>query len=143
MSFRLVAVVLALSVGGCKLIDQRTFESAGQAPDTAALERAKNLPKLPLLTIAFASQAVDFQNDLQAAVLAAQSRKPDADFDVLAPIPTSGTQALQDTYQKAGEANTLAVARGLGYAGVSEDRIHVGFQGDSGVPTQEVRVYVR
>jgi hypothetical protein len=76
-------------------------------------------------------------------VEAVQARKPTAEFDVLAPIPTNGTRQLQDIYEKAGTENTAAVANGLGLASVSEDRIHVGFQGDPGVPAREVRIYVR
>lgn len=136
------AAFLLLLLGGCTLIDQRTFAGAAVAPDPASIARSAALPPLPFLRIRIDGQA-DFQASLQAAVDAAQSRKRNVEFDVLAPLPTTATREVQDIYAANGAADTAAVASGLGYAGVDEDRIHVGYRNDAGAPAREVLVFVR
>ena len=137
----LPTLALIGTADGCTLIDQRTFEREGRAPDAAALARAQ-LPPLPLLTIRFDNPDVDIQPTVAEAVEAVQSRKADADYEVVSPIPTNATQTVQDTFARLGQQDTAAVVSALGYAGVSLDHVHVGYRGDPGSPAREVMVFV-
>ncbi len=138
-----LACGLGLSLlGGCTLVDQRTFERAGKTPGDADLARA-TLPPLPLLTIPFSSPDVDFQSAVQQAADAVLALKPDAEYDVVAPIPINAPQAVQDEAERNGQADTARVVSALGYAGVTLDKVHVGFRSDGGTPPREVMVFVR
>jgi len=142
--FLVLAVPLLLA--GClppdfRLIDQRTFWPS-HAPGTEDVARGA-LPKLPLAVIRFDDPDADYRPALADAVLAAQARKPDVEFDVLTPIPTAAPQEEQDQFARQGEADAQQVAMALQADGVLPDRVHIGFRGDPGSPAREVRVYVR
>lgn len=116
------------------MIDQRTFASVGE---TQAPSDVRSLPVLPLATIRFEGADADISQDLGRAVDMAQSRKPDAEFNVVTPVGRGrapGTQAGLDA---------ASVARALAELSVPPERIHVGVVEDSGNPAREVRVYVR
>ena len=130
-------------LGGCTLIDQRTFERAGAGPDAVDVARAKGLPALPLVTVRFDNPDADINPVIVQAVEAAQAIKRDVDFDVVAPIPTKATQAVQDAFARQGAIDTARVANAFGYAGVLLDHVHIGYRGDPGNPPREVLVYVR
>jgi hypothetical protein len=139
----LLAIGLGLPLlGGCTLVDQRTFQRAGETPRDADLARA-TLPPLPLLTIPFSSPDVDFQPAVQQAADAVLALKPDAEYDVVAPIPINAPQSVQDEAERNGRTDTASVVNALGYAGVSLDKVHVGFRSDGGTPPREVLVFVR
>ncbi len=140
MAARAAALLALLLLGGCKLIDQRTFETTPTAPAAAQLNRP-GLPPLPLLTMNPANPNTDWQTPLGEAVLAAEARKPDVRFNVVTPIPTSATQAVQNTYAKNGQADAQAVAWQLQADGIAPDHISIRFQGDPGAPPREVRLY--
>ncbi len=89
------------------------------------------------------ARAADFRPALGEAVEAAQARKQDVEFDVLAPMPIAADQATQDVFTKNGATDTQAVAMAMGYAGVSLDKVHIGFRGDPGSPPREVQIYLR
>ena len=131
-----------LALGGCTLIDQRTFETRAVAPSAADLARAK-LPPLPYVTIRMDDPDADFGPALAEAVEAAEARKPNVEFDLLAPIPTAAKPDVQEVFTRNGQQDTAAVALALGYAGVSPDRVHIGLRGDPGAPPREVRIYLR
>ncbi len=143
MRVLLLLLCPAVALGGCTLIDQRTFERAGRAPDQASLARAGSLPPLPLLTIRFDNPDIDIQPVVTQAAEAVLTRKADADYDVVTPIPTNATPAVQQTFATLGQQDSAAVVQALGYAGVSLDRVHVGYRGDPGSPAREVDVFVR
>jgi hypothetical protein len=136
------AFLLAAALPGCKLIDQRTFQAKAVGPQPADIDHAKLAP-LPFVTIDMSNPDADFRPDLAQAVEAAQARKPDVEFDVLAPFPTNATPDVQDRFTQNGKADTEAVASALGYDGVSQDKVHIGFRGDPGSPPREVRIYLR
>lgn len=136
-----IACLLA-ALAGCKLVDQRTFEPAHAGPSAAALANAR-LPPLPLVTIDFAFADLDWRSSVQQAVTAAESRKPDAKFDVVTPIPTGASQTVQDRYIATGQADAKLVADELQNDGVPPARIGVRFQGDPGTPPREVFIYAR
>jgi hypothetical protein len=135
-----------LLLAGCwapdwKLIDQRNFWPAG-TPGASDVARA-NLPKLPLLTIDFDDLDANFRPALDDAVVAAQARKPDVEFDVLTPMPTTAPQQQQDEFARQGADDAQQIAAALIDDGVPPDRVHIGLRGDPGSPPREVRVYVR
>jgi hypothetical protein len=131
----------ALLLGGCTLVDQRTFQ---RTPAPAADEIARaSLPPLPLLVIRFDQVDTDYGPALSAVVEAAQSHKPDTVFDVLTPIPTKASREVQDRYTAQGAADATDVANALAADGVLPDRIHLGLRGDPGTPPREVRIYGR
>lgn len=139
----LVPLVAVMGLtAGCTLIDQRTFERAGKAPAPADLARA-DLPALPLLEIRFDNPDVDIQPAVTQAAEAVLAYKTDAQYDVVAPIPTSASPVVQETFSRLGQEDTAKVVSALGYAGVSLENVHAGFRGDPGTPPREVLVYVR
>ena len=136
------AVVACLLAGGCTLVDQRTFMRAGAAPAASELARV-TLPPLPLAVVRFDQPDFDYMPALAQAVEDAQARKPDAAFDVVAPVPTAVSAEAQDQASKQGQADTETVANALMTAGVSPDHVFMGLRGDPGTPAREVRIYVR
>ncbi len=143
---RYLTMAVPLLLTGCwapdwKLIDQRTFWPA-TTPGTTDVARA-NLPKVPLVVIRFDNLDSNYESALADALVAAQARKADVEFDVLTPMPTTADQAEQDQFARQGEADAQAVAAVLIEDGVPPDRVHIGFRGDPGSPPREVRVYVR
>jgi hypothetical protein len=144
---RLCAFLAApLLLAGClppdfKLIDQRTFWPP-RNPTSADIARA-NLPPQPLVIIRLDQVDYDYRPALADAVQAAETRKPNVEFDVLTPIPTSAGQDVQERFARQGATDAQDVANALGYDGVAPDRVHIGYRGDPGSPPREVLVYVR
>ncbi len=130
-----------LGLGGCKLIDQRTFERTPQAPSPAALNTPA-LPPLPLARLQPANPDSDWRARVDGIVQQVLARNPDAQFDLLTPIPTSASRKIQDGYQRAGTEDAQAVATAMQEDRVDAAHITIGFQGDPGTPTREVRVFV-
>lgn len=124
----------SLSAPYLTLIDQRSFIAPGAAP---VLADVKDLPALPLATIRFDTPEVDYRPDLARAVELALSRKPDVEFNVIAPV-TPGTAPSDQTNRDA-----EAVARSIAEQSIPADHIHVGLTEDPTPPPREVRVYVR
>lgn len=137
-----VAVVALGLLAGCTLVDQRTFQTAAPAPGASEIERAR-APSLPLVSIRMDQRDLDYRPALAEAVQAAQQRKADATFDVLAMVPMQATAGEQDRRVAVAAEDARAVATAMGAAGVASDRLHLGLRGDAGVPAREVRVYVR
>jgi hypothetical protein len=134
--------LLALAcLGGCRLVDQRTFVRT-KAPSKEQLAEAA-LPPLPTLTVSFAVPDANWRPSVQQAVLAAEAHNPDAKYDVVVPFPTAGNQTQQEQFVKSGQDNGQLVAQELQADGVPPERITIGFRGDPGSPAAEVRLYVR
>ncbi len=136
------ALPLLLVLGACApslsppyltLIDQRTFNPA--VPPNPADVRA--LPPLPLAVVRFDAPGIDYGPDLARAVEAAQSRKPDADFNVVTPVGRGKAPNAQ------AQEDATAIFRAIAEQGVQPEKIHVGVVEDAGTPAREVRVYVR
>ena len=134
-------LALLLALGGCTLIDQRSFERTPQAPAADAASQAA-LPARALLTIRF-GDGEDWHPALQQAVEAAQGRKPGVAFEVAATVAIGATPAKQDQMLRQGAADATDIANGLLALGVAPDKVHVAVRGDAGNPPREVRVYVK
>lgn len=139
---RLRLVLLALpALGGCRMIDQRSFERTPPAPDPTALARPVPAP-LPTARLRLDDPGTQWQTTLGDAVQQAIDHNPDAAFDLLTPIPTAASRAEQDRFAAQGVADAQTVAAALQQDGVDAARITLGYQGDAGKPVREVRVYV-
>jgi len=135
-------LLLLLALAGCRLVDQRTFERTPPTPDAATMARA-GVPSLPVATIRLADPNAEWRSGLDAVVHAVLARKPDVRFQVMAPIPTSASWAIQQGFLSVGQSDTQMVARALVADGVPPERITLGVVGDPGRPTREVRLYAR
>lgn len=127
---------------GCRLVDQRTFQPAGQAPEAAQLTRP-DLPALPLLAIRFPADESAWRPLIVEAVRSAQARKPGVVFQIVTPVPISASAETQSGYEKAGTAYATLVANAMLSEGVAPERVHIGLRSDPGSPPLEVRVYVQ
>lgn len=139
---RLVLVAVLISLAGCTLVDQRSFQSAAPVPGAAEIDRA-GAAGVALVSIRMDQPDQDYRQRLAEAVQGAQQRRPDARFDVLALVPTQVSPAEQDRRIAEAAADARAVAEVIGAAGVSSERLHLGLRGDAGSPAREVRVYLR
>ena len=135
---KLLAALLAL--GGCKMLDQRTFERAPTGPSPAALN-GPVLPPLPIARLQPANPDSAWRAQLDTAVRQALAYNPDTHFDVMTPIPSSASRTIQDGYERSGTLDAQAVAAALQQDGVDAAHITIGFQGDAGKPAREVRLY--
>ena len=131
-------VVLAVSVGGCTLIDQNTFNPhARDAPAIAVaatpVVRAPLNPP-PLLLIGTADAAA-YSESVVKAVAAARARKPLVVFDVVEMQP-AGTPDVPRT------AEAEAVAKLIVAQGVRPENVRLVARPEAGAAAGEVRVYV-
>ncbi len=127
------AIFVLLAVGGCTLIDQRTFNpEAGKAPvvppASAPLIVAPTDPRALFTLRPPATLDAAAQRSLAAVVQGAIIRKPSIFFGVVAIVPTADA----DTTQAA------AVARAVITAGVPAGRVRL--RAEIGSPA-ETRVY--
>ncbi len=134
-----IVVACVLALPGCRMIDQRTFERT-ETPAPSAVSRP-DLPPLPLLTLRMSDPNADWRPAIDDAVRAAISRKPDVHFDVMTPVPTNASKAVQDSFLRNGAEDAQMVANALQADRISADHITIGVQGDPGTPTREVRLY--
>jgi hypothetical protein len=144
---RIVPLVLAsVLLAGCTLVDQRVvarwFGGRPAGPSQADLAAA-NLPPLPLLTIRYDQPDIDPTAALNQAAEDAMQAKPNAQFDVVIPIPSAAPRAEQEAYMRQGAADARAVADALATAGVPPEQIRLSMRSDPGNPPREVLVYVR
>jgi hypothetical protein len=116
------------------LVDQRSFAPDGAAPNPASV---RSLPPIPLAIIRFGASAPDYTQALSAAVVQAQQRKPDVEFNVVSAVaPGKSTDAVTGR-------DATDVARAIAEQAVPAERIHIGVIEDAGAETREVRVYMR
>jgi hypothetical protein len=136
----LALAVVALS--GCKLVDQRTFGAPAAGPSTAALG-TRGLPRYPLLTLPTDDPDADWRPSVDDALRQATARRPDATFDVVAPVPIAASTAQLDRAAQNARADTAMVADELRAFGIPDDRIMLRLAGDAGQPPREVLLYAR
>ena len=145
MTLRLLLFLAALP--GCTLIDQNTFNPAAgatpvipPAPVVAVVPVVPGPP--PLLTLQPGQPARDA---VRQAVAAAQRRKPNVVFDVVAMVPAGpafdGAAAENQAASSSTEAG--AVAQAITAQGVPPGRVRLFARPEAGLTGREVRVYVR
>ncbi|MEO8714199.1 MAG: hypothetical protein ABI369_04220 [Acetobacteraceae bacterium] len=138
-----LAVLLAalLPLTSCKLIDQRTFAPAPEAPTPVTVRSIET--RTPLVTVAPGTKLSTYEAPLRAAVRAAEARDPAVSFDVVSVVPGKGTVAEQVKAAEADRASAMDVAQALLRAGVAEGRVDLGARADPTARSPDVRVYVR
>ncbi len=138
---RCLALVVALSLPGCKMIDQTTFAPAPEAKPPAATVPSVSVqpsvdPRTPLAVIDFASADPDYRGLLGYAVRAAEGRDHAVQFDVVAVTPST------DQFTS-GQIQASNVMRAIMEDRVPADRLHLGLRTDPALTANQVRVYVR
>ena len=137
-SGRRALLLAAAGLGGCTLIDQRTFNPQAGAPPpvakppTSAEGTAAESGPPPLLVIRLPA-AGDVRGEVAKAVAAARARKPDVVFDVVE--LTSGSGATVG-------AEAEEVARMITAQGVPQSRVRLAAR-PTAQAAREVRVYIR
>lgn len=136
---RLMPVIMAmLSFTGCALVDQRTFAPAPEAKAQPAPPPAPVVidVRTALVTIDYTTPSPDYAELLHYAVIAAEKRDADVQYDVVAVTKdTAGATTAQ------GQAT--GVMRAIMRDKVSATRIHLGLRTDPTLAAGQVRVYVR
>ena len=129
--------MLLLLVGGCTLIDQRTFDPhASEAPVIPpAPPAAPGPPPGPPALVVIAPGVTDYRASLADAVRAARARKADVVFNVVE------VQAA-DAAVPMGTAG-VEVARAITAAGVPAQRVRLVARPEASARVGEVRVYVQ
>jgi hypothetical protein len=132
---RMMVILTAALLAGCKLIDQTTFAPSPEETKAAA-EAPKADPRTPLLTIGYATPDPNYQDVLRYAVREAETRVPNVQYDVIAMLPPGA-----DT--EAAQRRAAEVMRGIMAQSVPASRIHLGLRTAEAGATPEVRVFVR
>ena len=140
---RSLSLLLAVSVlvGGCTLIDQRTFNPrAGQGPLPPPSTAPG--PPPPLITIDFEKPDPVYEAQLRGAVDQALARKPSVVFDVVTVVPATGTAEQQVDAAISIRADAREVARIIADQGASPDQVHLLARAEPGAAGRQVQVYV-
>lgn len=144
MKQTLALALIALGLAGCTLPGRGLLGPSPLPPSAATLDTSKaEFGRVPLVTIAAASTEADYLSALTGAVQAAEARKPDVIFDVVATVPQTGTPLDQITAAKALTPQASAVARTIMGAGVPAARVTLGAMVLPGIAGGQIRVYVR
>ena len=134
--------LILLLLGGCTLVDQRTFNPHAGELAKAPLP-AGPAPALPLVTVDFARPNPDYAAALQQAVNQALALKPNVQFDVVTMVPATGTPAEQVAAATGLTPDARQIARDINQDGVDDDNIHLSARADVAVATRQVQVFVR
>jgi hypothetical protein len=140
----LLGVLLALTLGGCTLIDQTTFAPDPEPPGPQQISAAATPDRrVPLLTIRYDVPNPSYEELLRYAVQAARARDAAIDFDVVSVVPGPGGGAGVAQAGQAGRADAADVMRTMMRLGVPDTSIRLGARSDAAATVREVRVYVR
>ncbi len=142
----LVLAVLAVASGGCKLVDQRTFDARADRKPVPHVPPAPpgRPPPPPLALVRFNTGPEDWQPGLSAIVRQALARKPLALFRVETVVPARGTpQAQAVVLADAARQRGRVVADTIVAAGASTAQVEMTASSDAAVTQPEVRVTVR
>ena len=143
--FRLFPILLASApMAGCKLVDQRTFVAHADAPPVVTIPPGRPVAAVPpLLAIRFPAGSDQWAGPLRVAVGLATSRKPDVLFTVESVVPARGTPSEQAAHLARATADAQTVAAAIVADGVDPLQVQLTAATGEGVPTEEIRVYVR
>jgi len=136
-----VALLLAL-LPGCTLIDQNTFRPGAGAPPVIPAAPPAPVPAAafpgppPLLILPAGQPGTDA---VRAAVAAARARKPGVEFDVVAILPGTPTDAAART----ATLGAAEVARQIVAQGVPQSRVRVLARPEPAATVGDIRIYVR
>ncbi|CAI3953551.1 MULTISPECIES: hypothetical protein [Commensalibacter] len=135
-----------LILGGCQLIDQRTFNpSAGRKPiPYVPPAPPAPPPPAPPIEIVQGTPAEQWGKPLTGLVKDALQRKSDAMFIVTILTPISQTpDAQQEQMQKTIQQNAQDVAQAIVKAGAKPQQIHMTAKADGSVQKNVVQVNIQ
>ncbi len=141
----LLLAVLGL-LGGCKLVDQRTFDARADRKPVPHVPPPSpgRPPPPPLALVRFGTGPEDWQPALSAIVRQALARKPLALFRVETVVPAKGTpQAQALVLADSARHRGRMVADTIVAAGASSSQVEMTASSDAAVTQPEVRVTVR
>lgn len=135
---RMASLALLLTLSGCALWDQTTFQPSPEAepPPTPAAPPPRVDPRDPLVTIDFTGPRTGFREPLRYAVRAAEARDRAVQFDVIAIV--ASVEAAPE-----GERRATEVMRAMLADRVPARRVHLGLRIDPTLTAPRVLVYVR
>ncbi|MBV9749573.1 MAG: hypothetical protein JO157_12255 [Acetobacteraceae bacterium] len=137
---------LLISLWGCKLVDQRTFNPHAGTPPVApkppvpAAQPDRALAGLaPLVTIRL-GQDTGYDQAVARATSAVLARKRDAQFTVLTAVPPGPAEArtVADAVPTAAHAASIIERRG-----VLPGRVRLEARAEPNLATSELRIYVQ
>ncbi|GAB0118317.1 hypothetical protein Acid7E03_23890 [Acidisoma sp. 7E03] len=135
---------LVLGLAGCTLPGRGLVGPQPHGPGAVTVATAEAaFARVPLVTIPAGTTPADYLSALSGAVQAAEARKPDVIFDVVAAVPQTGTPLGQITAAKALAPEAETVARSVTGDGVPDSRVTLGAQILPNLPGAQIRVYVR
>ncbi|MCQ8241643.1 hypothetical protein [Rhizosaccharibacter radicis] len=144
----LLACSLVL-VGGCKLVDQRTFNpSANRPPPPPVLPAGPPgrapAPVPPLAAIPEGAPPESWKAALSGVARAALDRKPNVLFRVISRVPTRGGPDAQATaLASAGKGTAQQVADVLTAAGAAPAQVELSGESVPGLTGPDVQVFVK
>ncbi|WP_158802279.1 MULTISPECIES: hypothetical protein [unclassified Acidisoma] len=134
----------ALGLAACAIPGREVASPTSYPPSLVTVEQTEGQSgRVPLVTIETPVSAADYKGPLAQAVQAAEARKPDVAFDVLAAVPPNGTPTHQADAADGITPDATAVAEAIARDGVSTDRIRLGAVVTVSNVPPAVRVYVR
>ena len=146
----LASILPTLSLlGGCKLVDQRTFDkNAGRKPvaHVPAVARGAPPPGPPVGGVPTREAPEDWQPRLDAAVREALARKPNVLFTVQSvarPAPGTDAAAQAAALRAVIDSQGRAVAQAITADGASALQVEMSAIADPAATAAEVRVFVR
>ncbi len=131
-------LLAACLLGGCTLVDQRTFEIHRSAPAEAALSAPA--ARHPL---AISDGASGWPARLAATARDAATRDPALRFDLVAPVSLVGSETTRAAFRARQLRRLQQAATALAAAGIDPGRIRLGLRGDPGGSAPVVELYAR
>ena len=139
--FALAGGLCACALGGCTLMDQRTFDPAAGQPAKIIQPPGPAAPTA-LVVIDFAKPNPDYTEALDQAVESALARKPDVRFEVATVVPATGTAADQAGAAESLTPDARQVARDIAEAGVSDESIELTARSSPQATSRQLQVCV-
>ena len=143
-TLRPAACLLALALGACHLVDQRSFDpDAGRKPLPPAVPAAP-LPLGPgaLLTLDYATGEPAYALDLANAVRRALTLKPNVLFTVQTLVPLAGDADSQAAALTAATATAREIAEAIVTDGADQGQVELAVRADPAVMAKQVRIFV-
>ncbi len=140
-------ITLSLAIKNGELYGQslsnRAFSTAAPSPLAARGRLSSAAERRPLVIIRFDRPNVDYEQALYTAVRRALDRRPDAEFDLVAVTPSSGSPGQVALHSDAAKRNAQSVLRSLTSMGLPATRVTLSATTSANVQSNEVQIYVR
>jgi hypothetical protein len=137
-------LAVALVLGGCDPVGQRTFvANADKPPRPPVLPASLTRPQSTALVVIAFPAAQDWHDTLGVAVGLARARKPNVLFTVESAVARAGSPAAQADALARAASDANDVARAIVADGVDRSQVELTAVTDPGAAQEEIRIYVR